>query len=63
MEIIGNKIPRSSKNSQQNNLEANEEVLKEKCISPDLRKEVIDDLKSIENQYTNNNNNHYVLYI
>ena len=63
MEIIGNKIPRSSKNSQQNNLEANEEVLKEKCISPDLRKEVIDDLKSIENQYTNNNNNNYVLYI
>ena len=62
MEIIGNKIPRSSKNSQQNNLEANEENLKEKCISPDLRKEVIDDLKSIENQYTNNNNN-YVLYI
>ena len=62
MLIIGNKIPRSSKNSQHNNLETNEEILKEKCISPDLRREVIDDLRLMEDQYTTNNNN-YVLYI
>ena len=57
MLIIGNKIPRSSKNSQHNNLEANEEILKEKCISPDLRREIIDDLRLMEDQYTTNNNN------
>ena len=62
MLIIGNKIPRSSKNSQHNNLETNEEILREKCISPDLRTEVIDDLRLMEDQYTTNNNN-YVLYI
>ena len=62
MLIIGNKIPRSSKNSQHNNLETNEEILKEKCISPDLRREVIDDLRLMEDQYTTYNNN-YVLYI
>ena len=57
MLIIGNKILRSSKNSQHNNLEANEEILKEKCISPDLRREIIDDLRLMEDQYTTNNNN------
>ena len=39
------KIRRSLKTSSQNNLETNEETLREKYISPELRQKVIHDLR------------------
>ena len=48
-DLIGNKlaekITRSPKSSPQNNLETNEEILKEKYISPELRQKIINDLR------------------
>ena len=48
-DLIENKLPdeitKSSKASPQNNLETNEEFLRQKYISPELRKEIIDDLR------------------
>ena len=49
-DLIGNKIAdkvtRTSKTSPKNNLETNEEeTIKEKYISPELRQKIIDDLK------------------
>ena len=51
-DLIGNniadKITRVSKTSTQNNLETNkEEILRERYISPEQRKEIIDDLRLI----------------
>ena len=47
--LIGNKmsdkITRGSKTSPQNNLETNEEMLREKYISPELRQKIIADLR------------------
>ena len=49
--LIGNKIAdeitRGSKTSPQNNLETNEEMLREKYISPELRQKIIDHLIKI----------------
>ena len=42
---IVDKITRSSKTSSQNNLETNDEILREKYISPELRQKIIDDLR------------------
>ena len=42
---IVDKITRSSKTSPQNNLETNDEILREKYISPELRQKIIDDLR------------------
>ena len=47
---IANKITRVSKNSQQNNSETvtndnDKEIPKKRCISPEKRQEIIDDLK------------------
>ena len=42
--IVDN-ITRSSKTSPQNNLETNDEILREKYISPELRQKIIDDLR------------------
>ena len=48
-DIIGNKvaniITRSQKASPWNNLETNEEILKEKYTSPELRQKFFDDLR------------------
>ena len=48
-DIIGNKvaniITRSQKASPWNNLETNEEILKEKYTSPELRQKIFDDLR------------------
>ena len=48
-DLIGNKlaykITRSRKSSPQNNLETNEEILKDKYISPELRQKIINDLR------------------
>ena len=48
-DLIGNKIAdkftTASKTSPQNNLETNEEIVREKYISPWLRQKIIDDLK------------------
>ena len=46
---IADKITRSSKTSPQNNLEINEEILREKYISLELRKKIIDDLRLMDN--------------
>ena len=47
--MIGNKIAdeiiRSSKASPKNNLETNEEILRQKYLSLELRQEIIDDLR------------------
>ena len=42
---IADKIRRSSKTSPQCKLEANEEILREKYIFPELREKIIDDLR------------------
>ena len=42
---IADKITRVSKNSPQNNLEANEEILREKSIFPELKQRIIDNLR------------------
>ena len=51
-DLIGNKIAdkikRVSKTSPQDNLEINEERLREKYISPELRQKIIDDLRFLE---------------
>ena len=51
-DLIGNKVTdkiiRLSKAAPQNNLETNEEMLREKHISPELRQKIIDDLRSKE---------------
>ena len=52
-DFIGNKnadrITRASKNFLKSNLETNEEeILREKYISPELRQKIIDDLRSKE---------------
>ena len=51
-DLIGNKIAhkttRSLKTSPHNNLETNEEILREKYISPGLRQRVIDDLRLMD---------------
>ena len=48
-DLIGNKvaniITRSQKASPWNNLETNEEILKEKYTSPELRQKFFDDLR------------------
>ena len=48
-DLIGNKIAdkitRSSKASPQSNSETNEEILREKYISPELRQKIIDNLR------------------
>ena len=41
---IADKVTRSSKASRQNNLETNEEILREKYMSPELRQKNSDDL-------------------
>ena len=51
---MDDKITWVSKNLPQNNLETNEEILKEKYISPELRQTVIDDLRLMNDQYNNN---------
>ena len=55
-DLIGNKIvdkvTRTSKTSPKNNLETNEEEkIKEKYISPELRQKIIDDLKLKEENF------------
>ena len=55
-DLIGNKIAdkvtRTSKTSPKNNLEMNEEeTIKEKYISPELRQKIIDDLKLKEENF------------
>ena len=55
-DLIGNKIAdkvtRTSKTSPKNNLETNEEEkIKEKYISPELRQKIIDDLKLKEENF------------
>ena len=42
---IADKITRSSKTLPQNNLETNEEILREKYISLELRQKIIDDVR------------------
>ena len=43
---IADKITRTSKTSSKNNLETNEEeAIREKYISPELRQKIIDDLR------------------
>ena len=57
-DLIGNKIAdkiiRASKTSPKNNLQTNEEILREKRIFQELRQKVIDYLKLKEDQYNNN---------
>ena len=54
-DLTGNKIAdkttRASKTSAQSNLEANEEILGERYISPELRQKIIDDLRLKEENY------------
>ena len=51
-DLIGNKIAHKTtrflKTSPQNNLETNEEILREKYISPGLRQRIIDDLRLMD---------------
>ena len=42
---MSDKITRGSKTSSQNNLETNEEMLREKYIPPELRQKIIADLR------------------
>ena len=46
-----NKITGVLKTSPKNNLEANEEIIREKYISPELRHKGIDDLRLNEQNY------------
>ena len=49
---IGDKITKVSKTSPKNNLETNEEeMLREKFISPELRQKIIDDLRLKKENY------------
>ena len=50
---IADKITRFSKTSPQCKSEANEEILREKYIFPELREKNIDDLRLKEDQYDN----------
>ena len=50
---IADKIKRSSKTSPQCKSEANEEILREKYIFPELREKIIDDLRLKKDQYDN----------
>ena len=45
------------KSSPQNNLDTNKEILKEKYVSPELRQKIIDNLRLMEDEYDNNDNN------
>ena len=59
-DLIGNKIAdkitRASKTSPKNNLETNEEeILRERYISPEIRQKIINNLRLKEDLYNNKN--------